>query len=123
MAHPSMAGPYKVTISKAGKTYYQGPSLRPGKALAPETYTLKVASGIARGQLEFTVLDQATAQRLAALKNRAKSRDQRLEVLATLMEYGLLEEAIDYNARLVKDYPEPDLTNNLAVLRRMVKPK
>ncbi|MGE0495697.1 MAG: hypothetical protein AB7S38_41215 [Vulcanimicrobiota bacterium] len=123
MAHPAIAGPYTVVISKGEKIYYKGPSLRPGQALEPGNYTLSVQSGVARGKLEFTILDKATAERLARLKKSARTRDQRLEVLATLMQYGLLEEAISYNEKLVKDYPEADLRSNHKVLRGLVKPK
>lgn len=123
MAHPAIAGPYTVSILRGDKTYYQGPSLRPGKALEPGNYTLSVQSGAARGKLDFTVLDRATADRLEQLKQAAKTRDQRLEVLATLMQYGLLEEAISYNEKLVKDYPEADLRANYQALRKLVKPK
>ncbi len=98
-------GPYQVTIWD-GRIRYRGNSLQPQMDLPPGTYQFKVQDH-RKSTVEgtFLVLSEREAARIQRARSQAVTQEQRVEVLATLMNFSLLEEALAYNRELVTAYP------------------
>lgn len=95
---------YRFTLRGAGvERKVQGLSL--SETLPPGNYQVEVtAPGYRAGLQKVVILEPSLAKSLEASRERARSLEEKVDYLASLLQYSLLHEAMLYNERLVKHY-------------------
>ena len=105
-------GPYRVIIAEevaAGTGNYRAynaNSLTPELPIAPGLYAVAVRTGAGDAETEIAVLDKETADGLDAMRAEAKTKEDKLAVLTTMVDFALVDESLDYVEELVKEYPD-----------------
>lgn len=105
-------GPYRVVITEdvpagiGNYRAYNANSLTPKLPIQPGAYYVRLDTGAGSAETGIIVLDQETADSLDAMRKEAKTKEDKLAALTTMVDFALVDESLDYVEELVKEYPD-----------------
>ncbi|MGE0490022.1 MAG: hypothetical protein AB7S38_12520 [Vulcanimicrobiota bacterium] len=105
-------GPYRVIITEdvpagiGNYRAYNANSLTPKLPIQPGAYYVRLDTGAGSAETGIIVLDKETADSLDALRKEAKTKEDKLAALTTMVDFALVDESLDYVEELVKEYPD-----------------